>query len=211
MYLKKTARVLKSFEHGKEQISPTRNTITYQYNVLLSNFERETSITFVVQLDSTKRAFAGLRSFADGAIVAEATSTQVFVLGQIIEQEIKDQNFGIESEEIFLTEFLLPMKRRWSDEILYVHYAGKNKDFKCGVDFIVGFKPAGLDNVFEVKFNLKSSERYIEKHKARYPGISTFVFKRRYLEDWKRLRCTFFIFLKRAVQEKVVHCWHCRP
>lgn len=54
---------------------------------------------------------------------------------------------------------------------------GKHEDKKKGIDFVVCFFLKPYWELSEVKFNLKSSEHYIERHKEKHPTIGTFVFR----------------------------------
>lgn len=117
-----------------------------------------------------------------------------------VEKELKSQIMGVKNEKVFLNDFLTPLSKK-SDSIAYAHHSSNRSDVKGGVDFVVGFKPKGQENVFEVKFNLKSSQRYLDKHIEKYPNVSTFVFSPLFLQDQHRLKKEFFRFLSLAYME----------
>ncbi|MEK7228058.1 MAG: hypothetical protein AAB681_01735 [Patescibacteria group bacterium] len=118
---------------------------------------------------------------------------------EMLEKQIK----GFE-KEILLEKFLVRLKMEYPTLILYANHVSINADRKRGVDFVIGYKPIGKENVFTIEFNLKSSQAFLERHIQRYPKISTYVLRVDDLNDYARMKNIFFRFLDEAI-EGVTH------
>jgi len=104
---------------------------------------------------------------------------------------------GAKSEKLFYQEFLVNLPQKYL-RISSVYPSGKQADIVKGVDFVICFYSMLFWEPVKICVNLKSSDMFIEKHKEKYPTISTFIFKPWQLQDMKALERRFLHFLVRA-------------
>lgn len=207
MYLKKEVKIIERFGDLSEKVFPVENTVLYTSEVTLLGNRKTFFVRFKIKVQEPQLAGYGAsaRSFADGNIAIQSSLVSKKVLCDLLHQQITALLQGVMSEELFLNNFLYPLQKKFSHEIIRVHYAGSNNDRTRGIDFVVEYKPPDLTQSFDINFNLKSSSNYIEKHKARYPKVSTFIFKEKYLYNRSRLTNKFFAFLKEVIANEVAH------
>jgi hypothetical protein len=110
---------------------------------------------------------------------------------------------GVTNETLFEL-FLKGLADDFPDRITHTFKTGKKDDADRGIDFIIRYLMRPEYQTKEVGFNLKSSTRHLEKHRERYPQVSTFVFMKENLQNEAALRRRFFKFLFAASRE-VVH------
>lgn len=109
-----------------------------------------------------------------------------------------------QKNEYLFQEFLKDLCERHPKKIMSVHKASKEADMYYGIDFIVSFVDERFGKVWKVAFNLKSSQKYLQRHKERYPTVSTFSFKKIDFKDSDALKERFFSFME-ASRNAVVH------
>lgn len=207
LFLKKEAGVIERFDELCEKAIPSQNTVLFWSELTFVGKRKTFLLRFKIKLQQPQSVeYVGMvKSFPDGNVTVETCLVDKRALAMLVQQQIQTHIHGIMAEELFLKQFLLPLRRRFPDQIIRVHYAGDSKDRTRGIDFIIECKPPDLTESFEVQFNLKSSHRYIEKHKEKYPKVSTFVFKPSYLYNMDRLTETFFQFLAEVISNNVAH------
>ena len=196
----KNRRLIRSFKRMEEKVSQKRKSVVMKYE-LYTKYKTIAIVFRVVLEDADKDIPVKIISFFNVTFlhIHMCKESVLFALGE----EIRRQTVGIENEHTFLKKFLLPTKKMYASTISYIYHASEKADTKDGIDFTVGFIPPGTDNVFPIHFNLKSSDKFIDKHKKRYSKVSTFVFKSHYLENCGKLRKNFLAFLNAAVHETV--------
>lgn len=207
MYLKKEVKIIVRFSDLDEKVFPESNTVLYISRLDLMEIRKTFFIRFKIKLQEPQLVGYGasIRSFVDGNIAVESFLVDKKVLCDLVYQQISIILQGFIGEELFLNNFLYPLQKQFPKEIIRVHYAGNNNDRTRGIDFVVEYKSPDLTQSFDINFNLKSSHRYIEKHKEKYPTVSTFIFKPIYLQNKNRLTCKFFSFLKEVIANEVAH------
>lgn len=207
MSLKKGHKIISHFDEVRFSVDNNLNLVIVIYKAYLpTGFDFR--VTFKISLSDSPsgNAVVEIKSFCNRDITVKAGSfSKKDDIVDLIQKRISTMSFGLESEAIFYQRFLLPFKKRLPNQIIFVHYAGKNNDLKKGVDFEVGFRPVGQHNTFSVDFNLKSSDRYLEDHKRKHPKVSTFIFKRNFLFNWNTLKVNFFHFLNEVIKLEVAH------
>lgn len=115
--------------------------------------------------------------------------------------QLRTWNTGSANEVLFLA-FLQSLKSRYA-RITRAYKTNEREDRKLGIDFVVCFLSKPYYEEKRVLFNIKSSEHFLERHKERFPNISTFVFKKAYAESEDGLKSQFLRFLVRASKETV--------
>ncbi len=110
-------------------------------------------------------------------------------------------NTGALTETLFLS-FLQSISSRYS-RIVRVYKTSVYSDKVLGIDFVVCLLTKPYYEEKKIFFNVKSSENFLEKHKSKFPNISTFVFSKMYLSDENALEKNFLRFLIRASKETV--------
>lgn len=209
MYLQKRSRLITEPMEISEKLVISENTLIVRFAAVLVGINKNIILRFKIKLQQPQSTgYRGqVRTHVDGNVVIETMFTaSVTGLTILVEQELQNYVEGILNEHSFLYDFLIPLQKRYPTKIIRAHYAGARSDLRCGVDFVVQYHPPDSLHAMEVRFNLKSSSVYIEKHKKRYPSVSTFIYRRNYLYDQKRLTRTFFGFLKDACTFSVAHC-----
>ena len=193
LILKNEEKIIKRFTKQKSLVSERKKESEHVFEVI--SF-RIISITIKISLLNRDNKFLELKSFPDGNIKVSAS---IFCdskdIALLIKNEIEKHRLGFEHEQLFETVFLEKLKFDYPTLIVFANRASKHSDRKRGIDFLVGYKPPGQDNVFTVSFNLKSSHAYIKKHKERYPSVSTYIFYKEMLDDYKKMKNFFFRFL----------------
>ncbi len=192
-----------SFLDNKVLIEKQTARLIYKIKIISKEI-KESQIVF----DTSLKIFHAepvVRTFCDKSLKFKLSKNYSFTqVAQIIFEVLEKQEAGIRSENLFLNSFLIPLKKIYK-VIEYAHYSGERKDLKKGVDFVVGYKPRKDGNVFEIPFQLKSSNRFFKEHKEKYPDISVFCFKFHYLDNRDRLARNFLKFLNTVLREKVVY------
>lgn len=194
----KERQLISWYELTDERTSFKKETLYLSYNMTLSTRSKKIyGIDFELGFDSqiTPSPFQ-VTTYAEKMVVQTSHPWDEAALMEECRRKLEPQLRGILREELFLG-FLLNLKKTQWRRITHVHHASNYHDKKKGIDFIVYYRCH--KNTHEIPFNLKSSSRYLDKHKARYPGISTFTFREAYLENREKLARIFFSFLNDAL------------
>lgn len=127
------------------------------------------------------------------------------VLRRIITSRISQWVKGAKNEDLFYEKILKPLLTRSTKKrILQVYRVGERKDKLKGIDFSVHFLKTPDYSTEKVSFNLKSSDKFLEKHQQRYPNISTFIFAPWHLREVEKTTRRFLRFMSTA-QNEVCH------
>lgn len=200
LHLLKQIKRIKQFSDPEEDICIQGSQYKLTYIVILpSGVERYLTFCFPFakgHIPITIQSRIGI------IIVKTPVSPSYKALGDMLGDVIKNQNRGVQNEQLF-AEFLDFLKEDDPERVRYAHYAGEHKDMKQGCDFVVGYVPrSGEADEFEIRFQLKSSEAYIEKHKEKYPSTHLFVFQDWMIKNQERLRLTLYGFLEKCVTSR---------
>jgi hypothetical protein len=125
------------------------------------------------------------------------------VLHAFVRVRLESWKKGERNEFFFFKDFLEPFVKMRTKRltIIGIQRATNEADKNHGFDFIVLFTVKRSKEIKEVKFNLKSSNHFLARHKKWYPDISTFSFNQEDLLDISKLKKKFILFLFLAQDE----------
>ncbi len=150
---------------------------------------------------------------ADGMKIQSTSRRCEVILGESFDMKLLQSKlkeivstwaYGQKNEMVFYKKFLLSLLQKYPTIFINVLQATEQEDMVQGFDFIIWFPARNDSEIVEVKFNLKSSDKFLEKHKRVYPTVSTFIFREDNLKDINNLTIRFINFLL-AAQHATAH------
>jgi len=200
-----TEKKIRKFNLTKQELDVPSSLYSLSYSATVKGFTEEyvLGFNFIIVTKNTNFILKEKRTSRICTIILPYSFTNESV-EKIIRLHLRQIERGLFNEWLFYEKVLKKLIKLHPEEFHSIKKGTLMEDKFYGIDYKVYVKKKDPEKIVMIKFNLKSSHRFISRHKKVYPLVSTFVFTKTHMRAPVKLQLRFLEFLAKA-QYAVTH------